>query len=139
MRRLLTLALALTTTATLAIELQPPRAPQPPRPTPTNPDPPKPFSVVEAGIAEMRAAMEQRRTTSLEIVHQCLTRIALYEDQLNAIITVNPHALKEADERDRERAQGKIRGPLHGIPVALKDNIHTPGMATTRRGGTQRT
>ena len=131
MRRLLTLALALTTTATLAIELQLPLAAQARRATPTKPDPPKPFSVVEAGIAEMRAAMEQRRTTSLEIVHQCLTRIALYEDQLNAIITVNPHALKEADERDRERAQGKIRGPLHGIPVALKDNIHTTDMATT--------
>ena len=130
MRRLLTLALALTTTATLAIELQLPLAAQGRRAT-SKPDAPKPFSVVEAGIAEMRAAMEQGRTTSREIVHQCLTRIALYEDQLNAIITVNPHALKEADERDRERAQGKIRGPLHGIPVALKDNIHTTDMATT--------
>src|SRR4029450_11124197 len=120
MRRLLTLALALTTTATLAIELQLPLAAQARRATPTKPDPPKPFSVVEAGIAEMRAAMEQRRTTSLEIVHQCLTRIALYEDQLNAIITVNPHALKEADERDRARAQGRVPGPLRGVPARPK-------------------
>src|SRR5207253_4887294 len=45
--------------------------------------------------------------------------------------TVNPNALQEADERDRERAAGKIRGPLHGIPVALKDNIHTTNMPTT--------
>ena len=93
--------------------------------------PPKPFSVVEATIPEMRLAMEQKRTTSREIVQQYLTRIALYEDQLNAAITVNKDALKEADERDRERAEGKIRGPLHGIPVALKDNIHTTEMPTT--------
>src|SRR5713101_8967427 len=50
---------------------------------------------------------------------------------LNAAITVNPNALKEADERDRERKQGNIRGPLHGIPVAIKDNIQTTDMPTT--------
>jgi amidase len=90
-----------------------------------------PFSVVEASIREMQTAMEQGRTTSHEIVQQYLMRIATYEDRLNAIITVNPHALEEADARDRERAQGKIRGPLHGIPIALKDNIHTTDMPTT--------
>jgi amidase len=89
------------------------------------------FSVVEASIPEMRTALEQGRTTSREIVQQYLTRIALYEDRLNAVIFVNPDALKQADERDRERAQGKVRGPLHGIPVALKDNIHTTDMPTT--------
>ena len=67
----------------------------------------------------MRKALEQRRTTSREIVQQYLTRIALYEDRLNTAITINPNALAEADARDRERAQGRIRGPLHGIPVAL--------------------
>ena len=91
----------------------------------------QPFNVVEASIREMQTAMEQGRTTSHEIVQQYLTRIATYEDKLNAIITVNAHALDEADARDRERAQGKIRGPLHGIPVALKDNIHTTDMPTT--------
>jgi amidase len=75
--------------------------------------------------------MEQGRTTSREIVQQSLTRIALYEDRLNAAIAVNPRALQEADERDRERRQGRVRGPLHGIPVALKDNIHTTDMPTT--------
>ena len=89
------------------------------------------FSVVEASIPDMRAALEQGRTTSREIVQQYLTRIAMYEDRLNAVIAVNPNALKEAEERDRERAQGKLRGPLHGIPVALKDNIHTTDMPTT--------
>jgi amidase len=90
-----------------------------------------PFSVVEASIDDMRKALEQKRTTSREIVQQYLTRIALYDHRLNAIITVNPNALAEADARDRERAQGRIRGPLHGIPVALKDNIHTTFMPTT--------
>ncbi|MBI3263274.1 MAG: hypothetical protein HYZ58_08990 [Acidobacteria bacterium] len=90
-----------------------------------------PFTVVEASIVDMRTAMEQGRTTSREIVLQYLARIAMHEDKLNAAITVNPRALEVAEERDRERAQGKIRGPLHGIPIALKDNIHTTDMPTT--------
>jgi amidase len=90
-----------------------------------------PFSVVEASIGDMRSALEQHRTTSRAIVLQYLSRIALYEDRLHAVITVNPHALAIADSLDRERAQGRIHGPLHGIPVALKDNIHTTDMPTT--------
>ena len=91
----------------------------------------RPLTVVEAGIPEMRTAMEQGRITSRELVIQYLTRIALYEDQLHAAITVNPHALQEAEELDRERSSGKVRGPLHGIPIALKDNIHTTNLPTT--------
>src|SRR5258708_6923823 len=90
-----------------------------------------PFSVVEASIPEMRVAMAEGRLTSREIVTQYLTRIAMYEDKLHAAITVNRHALEEADACDRERAQGRLRGPLHGIPIALKDNIHTTDMPTT--------
>src|SRR6266849_7449381 len=89
------------------------------------------FSVVEATIPEMQAAMNEGRVTSREIVTQYLLRIALYNRGLNAVITVNPKALAEADARDRERAQGKVRGPLHGIPIALKDNMQTTDMPTT--------
>src|SRR5215831_7024487 len=85
------------------------------------------FSVVEASIAEMQSA----RVTSRELVQQYLSRIATYDKKLNAVITVNPNALREAEERDRERAQGKLRGPLHGIAIALKDNIHTTDLPTT--------
>ena len=89
------------------------------------------FSVVEASISDMRLALQSRRVTSRDLVRQSLTRIALYEDRLNAIIHVNPRALEEADARDRERVAGRIRGPLHGIPIALKDNIQTVDMPTT--------
>jgi amidase len=91
----------------------------------------KPFNVVEATIPEMRTAMEQKHITSHQLVVAYLTRIALYEDKLHCIITVNPHVLEEADERDRERAQGRVRGPLHGIPIALKDNMLTHDIVTT--------
>ena len=89
------------------------------------------FSVVEATIPEMQAAMKEGRVTSRELVTQYLLRIALYNSRLNGVITVNPNALSEADARDRERAIGKLRGPLHGIPIALKDNMLTIEMPTT--------
>lgn len=91
----------------------------------------QPFSVVEASITDLRAALEQKRTTSREIVRQYLERIGTYDAQLHAAILVNPRALAIADSLDRLRAQGRILGPLHGIPIALKDNIHTTDMPTT--------
>lgn len=91
----------------------------------------RPYSVVEAGISDMQQALASGRVTSRELVRQYLERIGMYEDRLNASLSVNPKALEEADALDRERAAGKLRGPLHGIPVALKDNIHTTHLPTT--------
>jgi amidase len=90
-----------------------------------------PFSVVEATIPEMQKAMLDGRTSSREMVEEYLQRIALYNGKFNAVITVNPKALDEADRLDQEYKAGKIRGPLHGIPIALKDNILTTDIRTT--------
>jgi amidase len=92
---------------------------------------PRAFSVVEATIPEMQRAMSEGRTTSRELVRLYLTRIGTYDHLVHAVLAVNPKALEEAALRDRERAGGHVRGPLHGIPVALKDNIQTTMMPTT--------
>jgi amidase len=79
----------------------------------------------------MQTAMRERRVTSRELVVQSFARIAVYEHLLHAALAISATALDEADQRDRERAQGRVKGPLHGIPVALKDNIQTMTMPTT--------
>ena len=92
---------------------------------------PKPFSVVEASIPDMQAALKAGRVTSRELVMQYLLRIAMYEDRLNGVMTVNRNALAEAEALDRERASRGSRGPLHGIPIILKDNYDMRGMPTS--------
>ncbi len=89
------------------------------------------FDVVEATIPAMQQAMANGTVTSRELVEDYLMRIATYEERVNATIAVNPRALEIADSLDRMRAAGHLLGPLHGIPVALKDNIHTTAMPTT--------
>ena len=89
------------------------------------------FNIVEASITDMQQAMADGQVTARVLVEKHLLRIALYEERVNALIAVNPNALAEADRLDAERARGSVRGPLHGIPVALKDNIHTTDMPTT--------
>ena len=90
-----------------------------------------PFSVVESSFAEMQEAMRRGRVTSREIVQDYLNRIAYYDNTLNAAMAINRRALKDADRLDAERRDGRVRGPLHGIPIALKDLINTTDMPTT--------
>ena len=89
------------------------------------------FNVVEASVPDMQKAMAEGRVTSEDLVKQYLVRIATYENVINAAIAVNPLALEQARALDAERKAGKLRGPLHGIPVALKDNIQDIDMPTT--------
>lgn len=92
------------------------------------------FEVHERGIAELQAAQTEGRVTSRQLVQSYLARIAAYDQAgpaLNAIVLLNPKALDEADALDRERAARGPRGPLHGIPVLVKDNYDTAGMPTS--------
>ncbi len=92
------------------------------------------FEVAEASIADEQKAMTEGRITSKALVEAYLNRIAAFDQRgprLNAIITLNPNALKEAEALDRERAAKGPRGPLHGIPVIVKDNYSTSDMQTT--------
>jgi len=90
-----------------------------------------PISVTDASLADLQIALDTKRVTSVALVQQYLARIATYEELLHAALHVNRDALREAEALDRERAAGRLRGPLHGIPVAVKDNIHTTDMPTT--------
>lgn len=89
------------------------------------------LNVVETGIPELQQALADGRVTSRQLVSDYMARIGTHQSRLNAVASVNPNALDEADRLDRERAQGRVRGPLHGIPIALKDNIQTIDMPTT--------
>ena len=72
--------------------------------------------------------------TSRQITQAYLTRISDIDKKLNSIIELNPDALAIADQMDAERKAGKIRGPLHGIPIAIKDNIDTADKMKTTAG-----
>ncbi|MCL2497062.1 MAG: amidase family protein [Symbiobacteriaceae bacterium] len=91
--------------------------------------------ILNLSLAEMRSLMAQKELSSVDIVTFYLKRIAAYDQQgvkLNSIRTLNLHILSEAAGYDREEhLEGRIRGPLHGIPVLVKDNIDAVGMPTT--------
>ncbi len=90
--------------------------------------------IEEATIAELQAAMEARRLSSRILVRTYLHRIEKLDPQLKSIIEVNPDALDIARALDRERRERGPRGPLHGIPILLKDNIDTADKMSTTAG-----
>ena len=99
--------------------------------------PAPPFELEEVTLAQLREGMAAGRWTSHRIVEQYLERIAAMDRSgpaLRSVIETNPDALALADKLDRERASGGSRGPLHGIPVLLKDNIDTADRMTTTAG-----
>ena len=90
--------------------------------------------VTELGIAELQARMARGELTSEMLAQAYLDRIAAIDDagpRLDAVIESNPLALAEARARDAERAAGVVHGPLHGIPVLLKDNIDATPMVNS--------
>jgi amidase len=88
----------------------------------------------EASIPELQAQLDGRDLTSLELTQAYLARIANLNPVLHAVIETNPQAIGIAAQRDAERRRGRIRGPLHGIPILLKDNIATHDTMETTAG-----
>jgi amidase len=93
------------------------------------------YDATEKSVAELEADLAQRKVTAEDLTRSYLARIEavdVHGPGLRSIIALNPHALDEARRSDRDRAQGKTRGPLEGIPVLIKDNIESAdGTATT--------
>src|SRR5258708_2676106 len=98
---------------------------------------PAPDDLFELTVADARARMEKGALTSQALTQRYLSRIDAMDKQgptVNAVIEVNPDALAIADQMDSERKSGKVRGPLHGIPVLIKDNIDTADKMRTTAG-----
>jgi amidase len=96
-----------------------------------------PFPFEEKTIAELQAAMTSGRLSSRRLTQAYLRRIRridLSGIQLNSVIEVNPDALEIAADLDAERRRGKVRGPLHGIPILVKDNFATRDRMETTAG-----
>jgi len=92
------------------------------------------FSILEASIQVLQKGLLDGKITSEDLVKFYLTRIDQYDQQgpkLNCVITINPTAMEEANLLDQERKTNGSRGPLHGIPIVLKDNFDTFDLATT--------
>jgi aspartyl-tRNA(Asn)/glutamyl-tRNA(Gln) amidotransferase subunit A len=94
--------------------------------------PEAPAELVTLTLAEAARRIRAREVTSTELTQAFLARIAIYNPKLNAFITVmHDEALAQAAALDKEAKAGRFRGPLHGVPIVLKDNIDTAGTRTT--------
>src|SRR3954465_10627210 len=96
-----------------------------------------PFELEEATIADLQTAMSSGRMTARSIPQLYLNRIDELDRKgptLRHVIEVNPDALSIADTLDRERKGGRVRGPLHGVPILIKDNIDTADKMMTTAG-----
>jgi amidase len=95
----------------------------------------EPYSVVEKSVAELQADMTAGQVTSEDLVRAYLARVEAIDRSgatLRSVIAINPHAIEDARRLDDERRAGHVRGPLHGVPILIKDNIETDdGTATT--------
>src|SRR5437667_4425951 len=92
------------------------------------------FHLLEATIDEIHAALQSKRITCRELVNLYLKRIAAYDKEgprLNAVQTITPRALQEAERLDAAYASSGPVGPLHCIPILLKDQVETSDMPTT--------
>ncbi|PTY07880.1 glutamyl-tRNA amidotransferase [Opitutaceae bacterium EW11] len=92
------------------------------------------LALEDATVADLNAAFRSGSLTSEKLVQLYLARIRAYDKQgpaINAVITLNEKALEQARALDGERFAGKVRGPLHGIPIVLKDNYDTSDLPTT--------
>ena len=104
------------------------------RAQPSPAPPTKMFAVEEATIASVHAAMQSGNLTCRGLLNAYLARIAAYDKNgpgVNAIVTINPDAISLADDLDRRAAQGGITGPLHCVPMIVKDNFETKGLQTS--------
>ncbi len=93
-----------------------------------------PFEVEETTIAQVHSAMNAGSLTCRALVDEYLKRIEAYDKNgpaINAIVLINPEAQKQADELDRRFARTGITGPLHCVPLIVKDNFETAGLRTT--------
>ena len=91
------------------------------------------IDLMDATIADLQAEMTAGHVTSEQLTQMYIDRIKAYDEKLklNSIISINPAALKDAATLDAERKEGKVRGPLHGIPIVVKANYDVAGMATS--------
>jgi len=92
------------------------------------------FDFVEKSILELQAAMAAGQLNSRELTHGYIRRIQSLNPLLRSVIEVNPNAIAIASQLDNERRRGQVRGPLHGIPLLVKDNVATDDQMQTTAG-----